>query len=178
MNGLWSELGESGDALSARLSNNVAPALARIRWAPTRTPTERRPFADDSPRPRAGNLRPRDMPIARTRRVAIRCHVQSSNLQRRGALRRAAGVGAMKSKALWLLMALLSPVLVGCVTQSTGAHDGAMTVTVENDTFTGSDNNYTNGIGGTWNSNEINAYDEYASLASGLTSGVLAVRVR
>jgi lipid A 3-O-deacylase len=35
-----------------------------------------------------------------------------------------------------------------------------MTVTVENDTFTGSDNNYTNGIGATWNSNEINTYDD------------------
>jgi len=35
-----------------------------------------------------------------------------------------------------------------------------MTVTVENDIFTGSDNNYTNGIGATWNSNEINTYDD------------------
>ena len=58
------------------------------------------------------------------------------------------------------LVALVSCCAVGCVTQSTGTYDGAMTITVENDTFTGSDNNYTNGIGGTWNSNDINTYDE------------------
>lgn len=56
------------------------------------------------------------------------------------------------------LVALVACCAVGCVTQSTGTYDGAMTITVENDTFTGSDNNYTNGIGGTWNSNEINTY--------------------
>jgi hypothetical protein len=39
-----------------------------------------------------------------------------------------------------------------------------MTVTVENDTFTGSDNNYTNGLGGTWNSNEIGTYAEESSV--------------
>ena len=66
----------------------------------------------------------------------------------------------MKAKALWLLPALLSFALVGCVTQSTGAYDGAMTVTVENDTFTGSDNNYTNGLGVSWVSNEVKTYDE------------------
>jgi hypothetical protein len=58
------------------------------------------------------------------------------------------------------LVALVSCCAVGCVTQSTGTYDGAMTITVENDTFTGSDNNYTNGIGATWNSNEISTYDE------------------
>ena len=58
------------------------------------------------------------------------------------------------------LVALVSCFAVGCVTHSTGTYDGAMTVTVENDTFTGSDNNYTNGIGATWNSNEINTYDD------------------
>ncbi len=36
----------------------------------------------------------------------------------------------------------------------------AMTVTIENDVFTGSDNNYTNGIGLTWVSREIDTYDE------------------
>lgn len=56
------------------------------------------------------------------------------------------------------LVALASCCAVGCVTQSSGTYDGAMTITVENDTFTGSDNNYTNGIGATWNSNEINTY--------------------
>jgi hypothetical protein len=34
-----------------------------------------------------------------------------------------------------------------------------MTVTVENDKFTGSDNNYTNGIGASWVSNDIDTYD-------------------
>jgi hypothetical protein len=56
------------------------------------------------------------------------------------------------------LVALVSFCAVGCVTQSTGTYDGAMTVTVENDAFTGSDNNYTNGVGATWSSNEINTY--------------------
>ncbi len=58
------------------------------------------------------------------------------------------------------LVALVSCCAVGCVTQSTGAYDGAMTITVENDTFTGTDNNYTNGIGATWNSNEISTYGD------------------
>ena len=58
------------------------------------------------------------------------------------------------------LVALASCCAVGCVTQSTGKYDGAMTVTVENDAFTGSDNNYTNGIGATWSSNEINTYGD------------------
>ena len=58
------------------------------------------------------------------------------------------------------LMTLVSCCAVGCVTQSTGTYDGAMTITVENDTFTGSDNNYTNGIGATWNSNEISTYND------------------
>ena len=59
-----------------------------------------------------------------------------------------------------VLAALVSCCAVGCVTQSTGTYDGAMTVTVENDVFTGSDNNYTNGLGATWSSNEINTYDD------------------
>jgi lipid A 3-O-deacylase len=62
------------------------------------------------------------------------------------------------------LVALVSCCAVGCVTQSTGTYDGAMTITVENDTFTGSDNNYTNGLGATWNSNEISTYDDESSV--------------
>jgi lipid A 3-O-deacylase len=62
------------------------------------------------------------------------------------------------------LVALVSFCAAGCVTQSTGTYDGAMTITVENDTFTGSDNNYTNGIGATWNSNEISTYDDASSV--------------
>jgi lipid A 3-O-deacylase len=57
-------------------------------------------------------------------------------------------------------VALASCCAIGCVTQSTGTYDGAVTVIVENDTFTGSDNNYTNGIGAGWSSNEINTYDD------------------
>ena len=64
-----------------------------------------------------------------------------------------------------VLVALVSCCSAGCVTQSSGAYDGAMTVTVENDTFTGSDNNYTNGIGGTWNSNEVGTYGAESSVA-------------
>jgi lipid A 3-O-deacylase len=71
----------------------------------------------------------------------------------------------MKSRALWLVMTLLSPVLVGCVSQSTAAYDGAMTVTVENDTLTGSDNNYTNGLGVSWVSNDIQTYDDQSFVA-------------
>ena len=54
----------------------------------------------------------------------------------------------------------LSSGLTGCVSQSTGAYDGAMTVTIENDVFTSSDNNYTDGIGVSWVSNELGTYDE------------------
>jgi lipid A 3-O-deacylase len=72
---------------------------------------------------------------------------------------RAAGAGVKVA-----LVSLMSFYAAGCVTQSTGTYDGAMTITVENDTFTGSDNNYTNGIGGTWNSNEIGTYDDESSV--------------
>jgi hypothetical protein len=58
------------------------------------------------------------------------------------------------------LVALLSLSAVGCVTQSTAAYDGAMTITIENDTITGSDNNYTNGIGASWVSADVDTYDD------------------
>ena len=44
--------------------------------------------------------------------------------------------------------------------ESTGTYDGALTLTLENDVFTGSDNNYTNGLGISWVSNDIDTYDE------------------
>jgi hypothetical protein len=44
------------------------------------------------------------------------------------------------------LVVLVSCCSVGCAMQSTATYDGAMTITVENDTFTKSDNNYTNGL--------------------------------
>ena len=44
--------------------------------------------------------------------------------------------------------------------QSSGLYDGATTVTIENDTFTGSDNNYTNGLGVAWVSNDLDTYEQ------------------
>jgi len=58
------------------------------------------------------------------------------------------------------LVALLSLCAAGCVTQSAAAYDGAMTVTLENDTITGSDNNYTNGIGASWVSADLDTYED------------------
>lgn len=40
------------------------------------------------------------------------------------------------------------------------AAEGAYTLTVENDKFTGSDNNYSNGVGLSWTSDEISQYPE------------------
>ena len=64
----------------------------------------------------------------------------------------------MKSTLVTLIV-LLSSGMVGCVSQSSGLYDGATTVTVENDTFTGSDSNYTNGLGVSWVSNDLDTYD-------------------
>jgi lipid A 3-O-deacylase len=63
---------------------------------------------------------------------------------------------------LWLAVAAsLSFSALDCAAQSaTPSYSGAMTVTVENDVATGSDNNYTNGIGVSWVSNAISTYDE------------------
>ena len=58
------------------------------------------------------------------------------------------------------LVALLAACAVGCVTQSAATYDGAVTVTLENDTFTGSDNNYTNGLGVAWVSAALDTYDD------------------
>jgi hypothetical protein len=48
----------------------------------------------------------------------------------------------------------------GCVTNSSAVHDASLTFTLENDTFTGSDNNYTNGLGVSWASAELDTYDD------------------
>ncbi len=57
--------------------------------------------------------------------------------------------------------------LLGCTAPRTEApslepaqHGGALTLTIENDTFTGSDNNYTNGIGLGWSTDEVGTYGE------------------
>jgi len=39
-------------------------------------------------------------------------------------------------------------------------HNGALTLTIENDSFTGSDNNYTNGIGVGWSTAEVGTYGD------------------
>jgi len=57
-------------------------------------------------------------------------------------------------------IALIASSPVWCVTPSAAANDGAFTFTLENDTLTGSDNNYTNGLGVTWVSGELDAYDD------------------
>ena len=57
-------------------------------------------------------------------------------------------------------MMVVSGAVLTCPAQDTPSHGGALTVTLENDSFTGSDNNYTNGLGISWVSNDINTYDE------------------
>lgn len=49
-----------------------------------------------------------------------------------------------------------------CATQATAAEPSAesLTFTVENDIFTGSDNNYTNGLGVSWVSANLDSYDD------------------
>ncbi len=58
------------------------------------------------------------------------------------------------------LLALLSLAAVDCPAQSTSDYGGALTVTLENDTLTGSDNNYTNGIGVSWVTAELDKYED------------------
>jgi hypothetical protein len=63
--------------------------------------------------------------------------------------------------SVWLAsITLLLSGAVDCAAQSTAPPEGAWTVTLENDAFTSSDNNYTNGLGVTWVSNAIDTYDE------------------
>jgi lipid A 3-O-deacylase len=58
------------------------------------------------------------------------------------------------------LLMVLSCAVLTCPAQETPSHGGAWTFTLENDVFTGSDNNYTNGLGVSWVSNAIDTYDE------------------
>ena len=48
----------------------------------------------------------------------------------------------------------------GYVTQATAADNEALTITLENDLLTGSDNNYTNGSVFTWVSGDLESYDD------------------
>jgi hypothetical protein len=58
------------------------------------------------------------------------------------------------------LMTLASLTAADCLAQSTSDYGGALTVTLENDTLTGSDNNYTNGIGVSWVTADLGKYDD------------------
>jgi hypothetical protein len=71
----------------------------------------------------------------------------------------------MTIHAKFALAALLSLCAVGWVTQSAVAYDGALTFTIENDTFTGSDNNYTNGVGISWVSAGLDTYGNESLLS-------------
>jgi lipid A 3-O-deacylase len=67
-----------------------------------------------------------------------------------------------RSAAAWPLLVLLSFGALDCAAQSAQSAPsagGAWTVTLENDALTGSDNNYTNGVGVSWVSRAIDTYD-------------------
>jgi hypothetical protein len=66
----------------------------------------------------------------------------------------------MKTSVWLVFIALLSLAATDGIAQSTAPYRGAWTVTVENDRATGSDNNYSNGVGVTWISNAIGTYEE------------------
>jgi hypothetical protein len=66
------------------------------------------------------------------------------------------------------LLALVPFCVAGCAAQSTAVNNGAMTITVENDALTGSDNNYTNGIGVTWVSSDLDSCGRFVKGWSGL----------
>lgn len=66
----------------------------------------------------------------------------------------------MKACLRLAALVLLSLSAAEGAAQSTPSYRGAVTVTVENDVLTHTDNNYTNGIGVTWVSNAIDTYDE------------------
>jgi hypothetical protein len=57
-----------------------------------------------------------------------------------------------------VLVALLSLCAADSLTHSASANDGALTLTIENDVFTNSDSNYTNGVGITWVSAALDSY--------------------
>ena len=66
---------------------------------------------------------------------------------------------SMRMKFGWI--AALSLGAAACSTQAAAEPaTEALTFTLENDSFTGSDNNYTNGLGITWVSSELETYDD------------------
>ncbi len=57
-------------------------------------------------------------------------------------------------------LALVPLGAIGYATLASAANDEALTITLENDLLTGSDNNYTNGAGVTWVSSNLESYDD------------------
>ncbi len=57
-------------------------------------------------------------------------------------------------------VALLASCALSGAPQAWAVREGALTLTLENDTFTGSDNNYTSGLGLAWVSGAVRAGDE------------------
>lgn len=78
-----------------------------------------------------------------------------SSIKLPGALKVSAG--AISQFGLLMVMSCTVPT---CPAQETPSHGGALTFTWENDVLTGSDNNYTNGVGVSWVSNDIDNYEE------------------
>jgi hypothetical protein len=62
-------------------------------------------------------------------------------------------------------VALLPVCAIGWATPAVAAEGDAITFTLENDTFTGSDNNYTNGFGFSWVSADLEHYDDAGFLS-------------
>lgn len=67
-----------------------------------------------------------------------------------------------RSGRLLASVILAASATVGWAAESAVDSDGAITITLENDVFTGSDNNYTNGLGVSWVSKEVTLYDEHS----------------
>ncbi len=63
------------------------------------------------------------------------------------------------------LATLLTLHSVGFMAQTADALDGTLTLTTENDSWTGSDNNYTNGVGISWVSVALDTYDDESFLS-------------
>ena len=66
----------------------------------------------------------------------------------------------MTPRTTLAVLTLVPLIAVGYVTQASADGDEALTVTFENDLLTGSDNNYTNGIGFSWVSSDLESYDD------------------
>ena len=69
----------------------------------------------------------------------------------------------MKPRTTLAALTLVPLIAVGYVAQAgAGDNDEAFTFTLENDLLTGSDNNYTNGLGVSWVSSDVDSYSEDA----------------